>query len=103
MIQKKKSKRVIVLGSKMRLMDLLSAREIDVLKLLTTGDTNKIMAAKLGVSEKTVETHRSNINNKLRNLTGHTYTTETLVHMAVLSGITSIVSFPFLIIDPPPS
>jgi DNA-binding NarL/FixJ family response regulator len=37
--------------------DLLTARQIDVLKLICVGDPNKIIARKLGLSEKTVKTH----------------------------------------------
>lgn len=103
MLAKKNAGRVIVFGSRMRLVDLLSEREIDVLKLLTGGDSNKVIAEKLGISEKTVETHRSNINNRFRELTGHTFPTELLVQMAILSGITSFTEFAFLVIDPPPS
>ena len=102
MIRKKNAKRVIVRGSVVSLTWLLSEREIEVLRLLTQGNTNKIMSAKLGISEKTIETHRSNINDKIRQLTGHTYPTEALVHMAVLSGITAPMTFPFLKIDHPP-
>ena len=97
------AKMVIVRGSKMRLIDLVSKRELDVLRLLVEGNTNKLMAEKLGISEKTIESHRNNINSKLRQLTGHTYPTEILVHMAVWSGITRTMQFPFLEIDPTPS
>lgn len=103
MIRVKNAKKVIVRGSAVRLTWLLSKREIDVLKLLAGGNSNKSMAEKLGISEKTVETHRSNINSKLRELTGHTFPTESLAQMAILSGIATFTEFPFLTIDPPPS
>lgn len=103
MIRVKNAKKVIVRGSVVRLTWLLSAREIEVLRLLAGGDTNKVMADKLVISEKTVETHRSNINSKLRQLTGRTFPTELLAQMAIVSGITSFTQFPFLIIDPLPS
>ena len=43
----------------------LSAREIEVLRLVAAGKTNKAIAAALSVSEKTVERHVSNIFTKL--------------------------------------
>lgn len=103
MVRVKGARKVIVRGSKMRLVDLLTPRELDVLKLIVQGDTNKTIAGKLGVSEKTADTHRSNLNRKFRELTGHTFPTEQLVQMAILSGIIPFSEFPFLIVDPPPS
>jgi DNA-binding CsgD family transcriptional regulator len=44
---------------------LLTAREIQVLKLVATGKTNRAIAVKLNISEKTVARHLSNIFNKL--------------------------------------
>ena len=44
---------------------LLSQRELEVLRLVTAGNTNKAIAAELVVSEKTVERHVSNILTKL--------------------------------------
>jgi len=43
----------------------LTAREIQILKLVATGRTNRGIATKLGISEKTVARHISNIFNKL--------------------------------------
>lgn len=43
----------------------LTAREIQVLKLVASGITNRRIAAKLNISEKTVARHLSNIFNKL--------------------------------------
>jgi len=43
----------------------LTAREAEVLGLLATGRTNKAIAKHLGISEKTVARHLSNIFNKL--------------------------------------
>lgn len=43
----------------------LSARELQVLRLVATGKTNKLIAAELFVSEKTIDRHMSNIFTKL--------------------------------------
>jgi DNA-binding CsgD family transcriptional regulator len=43
----------------------LTARELEVLRLLATGITNKAIATRLGVSEKTVDRHVSNLFEKL--------------------------------------
>jgi DNA-binding NarL/FixJ family response regulator len=43
----------------------LSPRELGVLKLVASGQTNRQIAAKLHISEKTVARHISNIFNKL--------------------------------------
>ena len=44
----------------------LSAREVEVLMLVAYGHTNKEIAAKLHLSVKTVEGHKTRINEKLR-------------------------------------
>jgi DNA-binding NarL/FixJ family response regulator len=46
--------------------DELSAREMDVLKLLVAGASNKMIAAQLNVSENTVKSHLSHIFDKLQ-------------------------------------
>ena len=43
----------------------LSARELEVLRLVAAGDTNREIAGELYLSEKTVERHLSNIFGKL--------------------------------------
>jgi len=43
----------------------LSSRELEVLRLVATGKTNKRIAAELFVSERTVDRHVSNIFTKL--------------------------------------
>jgi DNA-binding NarL/FixJ family response regulator len=44
---------------------ILSAREMQVLRLLRQGKANKVIAADLGVSESTVKAHIRHIMNKL--------------------------------------
>jgi DNA-binding NarL/FixJ family response regulator len=46
--------------------DELSAREMDVLKLLVAGASNKLIAAQLNVSENTIKSHLSHIFSKLQ-------------------------------------
>ena len=43
----------------------LTSRELEVLRLVATGRTNRAIAEELGLSEKTVARHLSNIFNKL--------------------------------------
>jgi DNA-binding NarL/FixJ family response regulator len=43
----------------------LTVRELQVLRLVATGRTNRAIADELGLSEKTVARHISNIFNKL--------------------------------------
>jgi FixJ family two-component response regulator len=43
----------------------LTGRERQVLSMIAHGNANKLIATQLGVSEKTVEAHRANINRKL--------------------------------------
>jgi two-component system response regulator NreC len=46
-------------------LDLTTPREKEVLTLLAYGHTNAEIAEKLCISERTVETHRTNILSKL--------------------------------------
>ena len=48
-----------------RPLDSLTSRELDVLRLLASGQSNKQMAAELGISRRTVESHRESLMNKL--------------------------------------
>jgi DNA-binding NarL/FixJ family response regulator len=43
----------------------LSVREVEVLRLLAEGKTNRAIAADLGISKRTVDRHVSNIFTKL--------------------------------------
>lgn len=46
-------------------LDALTPREQQVLHLLTQGTQNKVMAAQLGISQRTVEIHRAHVMEKL--------------------------------------
>jgi DNA-binding NarL/FixJ family response regulator len=46
-------------------VDALTPREIDVLRLLVKGNTNRQAAGRLGLSVRTVENHRANLMGKL--------------------------------------
>jgi DNA-binding NarL/FixJ family response regulator len=63
---------------------LLSAREREIIQLLAEGKSNKEVAGNLGISIKTVETHRATIMRKL----GVNSIVE-LVHYAVRNKIIS--------------
>jgi DNA-binding NarL/FixJ family response regulator len=45
--------------------DVLTAREREVMRWVAEGETNRAIAARLGLSEKTVDRHVSNIFDKL--------------------------------------
>jgi DNA-binding NarL/FixJ family response regulator len=63
----------------------ISKREREVVQLIARGYKNREVAERLGISTKTVETHRANIMNKLalRNLAQ-------LIHYAIQKGIVSL-------------
>jgi two-component system response regulator NreC len=62
---------------------LLTSRELDVLRLLARGKTNKELAAELDLSVRTVESHHASIMAKL-----NVESLADLVHLAVRDGIT---------------
>jgi two-component system response regulator NreC len=62
----------------------LSRREREIFDLIVRGFTNDAMAATLSISVKTVETHRSHINRKLR-----VHSTGELIRLAALNGLVS--------------
>jgi DNA-binding NarL/FixJ family response regulator len=43
----------------------LTAREIEVLRLIASGNANKVIAADLAITEETVKSHVTNILSKL--------------------------------------
>jgi NarL family two-component system response regulator LiaR len=71
--------------------DPLTERELDILRLLAQGCSNKEIALKLSVSELTVRTHVSNILGKL-----HLASRTQAALYALQKGITSIEDIPTL-------
>jgi len=65
--------------------EILSDREIEVIKLFADGLSFKEIAQKLNISTRTVESHKKNILSKL-----NLKTTVDLVKYAILNGLTSI-------------
>jgi len=70
----------------------LSLREREVVQLVGEGKTSKEVAATLGMSIKTAETHRSNILIKL-----NLHSTVELVLYAVQNDIVNVVHFPAIV------
>jgi len=64
------------------ILDRLSRREREVFDLVVWGSTNKDISRRLGISAKTVETHRGHINRKLR-----VHATADIVRLASLMGL----------------
>jgi DNA-binding CsgD family transcriptional regulator len=64
---------------------ILSSRQIDVLKLLAAGNSNKETASKLGISVKTVEAHRWRLRLKI-----NAPTLTHLVHYAIRNRIVEV-------------
>lgn len=60
----------------------LSQRELEVLQLLVEGDANKMIAFKLGISQRTVEVHRARIMERLE-----VRTFAELVRKAIAAGL----------------
>lgn len=53
------------LQQKLDKIDTLSDRELDIFNRISKGDMNKVIAADLSISERTVEVHRSQVMKKL--------------------------------------
>jgi len=62
-------------------LDSLTGREAEVLELVTSGAPNKIIAHKLGISQRTVEIHRAHVMEKM----GADSLAE-LIHMTLLKA-----------------
>jgi FixJ family two-component response regulator len=62
-------------------LDSLTAREHDVLELVATGAPNKVIAHKLGISQRTVEIHRARVMEKMS-----ADSLAALVHMTVAAA-----------------
>ena len=58
-------KRAGVNAAQRRMYKRLSVREVEVLKLLTSGKRNKQVAEELGINEKTVSTYKARLLKKL--------------------------------------
>ena len=63
-------------------INALTTREIEVLKLLAMGRSNKEIAAELGISPRTVDAHRARIMDKL-----NLHTLSELVHFAIRNKV----------------
>lgn len=63
-------------------LGMLSSREREVFELLVQGHTNESAAAQLGISRRTVETHRSRILKKL-----HVHSAVELIRLAARHGL----------------
>jgi len=66
-------------------LSLLTSREREVLQLIAEGGTTREIASMLGVSVKTVETHRTQIMSKL-----NIYSVADLTKCAIREGLTSV-------------
>ena len=65
-------------------LDSLSQREREVLEYISEGAANKVIAAELGISQRTVENHRAKLLEKLE-----VRTTAALIKVMVLANSTS--------------
>lgn len=67
-----------------KVVDVLSRREVEIIKLITQEYSNEDIAAHLAISKRTVETHRKNIfkKTKVKSIVG-------LVMLAIKSKLVS--------------
>jgi DNA-binding NarL/FixJ family response regulator len=66
-------------------VEILSAREREVLQLIAEGNTNVVIAAKLSLSVRTVEAHRAHIMSKLR-LASHAALMKFAIRQGLIPG-----------------
>lgn len=59
------SKKKAKIIERKKMLSLLTSREGQVLSRLIKGETNKVIARNLGVTQKTIEAHRANVMKKL--------------------------------------
>jgi DNA-binding NarL/FixJ family response regulator len=67
------------------LIDRLSQRQVEVLKLIAAGRTTKQIALELDISVKTVETHRSHLMERLG-----VHDVAGLVRIAIKAGVSKL-------------
>lgn len=65
-------------------LDQLTPRQLEILKFIAAGKSNKQIAAALGIGTKTVETHRSQLMDRLR-----IHNVVELVRFAIRAGLVS--------------
>ncbi len=68
--------------------DVLTDREIEVLQMIAEGNSTKEIALRLHLSEKTVETHRRQIKEKL-----NIFSVAELTKYAISQGLTSVENY----------
>ncbi len=66
-------------------LEILSAREREVLQLIAEGNTNAVIADKLSLSVRTVEAHRAHIMSKLR-LSSHANLVKFAINQGLIPG-----------------
>jgi len=71
-------------GSPSGTVEKLSAREIEVLRLAARGYTNKAIGAQLGISDRTVQGHLTNVYGKL-GVASRTEAVTRAIHMGLVS------------------
>jgi DNA-binding CsgD family transcriptional regulator len=69
-----------------KLKKLCTARQVEVLKRLASGQCNKVIAAELGISIKTVEKHRQCAYNKLG-----VHNSVEATHLAIWIGLVNVI------------